>query len=102
MKPLDKPKTGKIRICLVTSIFHGFGKIGGFGTMAKSLAMVLTESGYDVVVAVPLPHPIGERVQAEDRQVAYFGVVVSHQGELPDQIRPVTLPHQPATEREQQ
>jgi glycosyltransferase involved in cell wall biosynthesis len=53
MKLLDKPKTGKIRICLVTSIFHGFGKIGGFGTMAKSLAMVLTESGYDVVVAVP-------------------------------------------------
>jgi hypothetical protein len=53
MKLLDNPKTGKIRICLVTSIFHGFGKIGGFGTMAKSLAMVLTESGYDVVVAVP-------------------------------------------------
>jgi glycosyltransferase involved in cell wall biosynthesis len=50
---LDKPRSGKPRICLVTSIFHGFGKIGGFGTMAKSLAMVLVDNGYDVVVAVP-------------------------------------------------
>jgi glycosyltransferase involved in cell wall biosynthesis len=50
---LDKPRTTKTRICLVTSIFHGFGKIGGFGTMAKSLAMVLVDNGYDVVVAVP-------------------------------------------------
>ncbi len=41
------------RVCLITSIFHGFGKIGGFGTMAKSLAMVLTDAGYQVIVAAP-------------------------------------------------
>lgn len=50
---LEKPGGGKKRVCLVTSIFHGFGKIGGFGTMAKSLAIVLVENDYDVVVAAP-------------------------------------------------
>ena len=50
---LDKPRSGKKRVCLITSIFHGFGKIGGFGTMAKSLAIVLVENDYEVVVAVP-------------------------------------------------
>jgi glycosyltransferase involved in cell wall biosynthesis len=41
------------RVCLVTSVFHGFGKIGGFGTMAKSLAIVLVQNGYEVIVATP-------------------------------------------------
>ena len=50
---LDLPSSGKRRICLVTSIFHGFGKIGGFGTMAKSLAMVLVQNNYEVIVATP-------------------------------------------------
>ena len=50
---LTAPKPEKLRVCLITSIFHGFGKIGGFGTMARSLAKVLTDAGYDVVVAVP-------------------------------------------------
>ncbi len=50
---LNAPKGSKTRICLITSIFHGFGKIGGFGTMAKTLAIVLADNGYEVIVAVP-------------------------------------------------
>lgn len=50
---LEQPRQKPKRVCLITSIFHGFGKIGGFGTMAKSLAIVLSENGYDVVVAAP-------------------------------------------------
>ena len=50
---LDKPRSGKKRVCLVTSIFHGFGKIGGFGAMAKSLAIVLVENDYEVIVVAP-------------------------------------------------
>lgn len=50
---LEAPRGDRTRVCLVTSIFHGFGKIGGFGTMAKSLAIVLVDSGYEVIVVAP-------------------------------------------------
>jgi len=67
---LPRRVDGQLRVCLITSIFHGFGKIGGFGTMAKSLAMVLARNGYQVVVAVP-------RRPGQDRitRVAGFTVI---------------------------
>lgn len=51
---LSSPRQSKRRICIITSIFHGFGKIGGFGTMARTLASMLSDNDYDVVVAAPL------------------------------------------------
>lgn len=40
-------------ICIISSIFHGFGKIGGYGAMARSLAQRLIKNGYKVSVVVP-------------------------------------------------
>jgi glycosyltransferase involved in cell wall biosynthesis len=67
---LNRGVSGKKRVCLVTSIFHGFGKIGGFGTMAKSLAIALVDEGYDVVIAVPR-----RKGQAQVTEVCGFTVL---------------------------
>ncbi|MCG8369878.1 MAG: glycosyltransferase family 4 protein [Proteobacteria bacterium] len=67
---LSKSPPARPRVCIVTSIFHGFGKIGGFGAMAKSLAMVLGEAGYDVVVVAPR-----RKGQAAVTEVAGFTVL---------------------------
>lgn len=42
-----------MKICLISSIFHGFGKIGGFGVMTRQLAKGLAQRGYEVTVVVP-------------------------------------------------
>lgn len=43
----------KIKICIISSQIMGFGKIGGFGSMTKKLALSLVAEGYQVSVIVP-------------------------------------------------
>ena len=57
-----------LRICILTSQYFGWGKIGGFGRMARSLAEALAERGHEASVVVPRrgdqgPH---ERVDGVD------------------------------------
>ena len=42
-----------MKICIISSIFHGFGKIGGYGAMARQLSDALVERGHSVIVIVP-------------------------------------------------
>lgn len=45
--------TKKIKICIISSQFMGFGKIGGFGMMTRELAEALSNKGFDISVVVP-------------------------------------------------
>lgn len=42
-----------MKICVISSQMAGFGKIGGFGSMTKKLAVSLAEEGHRVSVVVP-------------------------------------------------
>ncbi len=63
----------KTRICIVTSIFHGFGKQGGFGVMARTLAKSLVGEGFEVVVAVPRRRGQSPRIEMEGYVVLGLG-----------------------------
>jgi len=43
----------KFKICIISSQYLGFGKIGGFGMMTRELAENLLEKGFEVTVVVP-------------------------------------------------
>src|SRR5258708_33794725 len=42
-----------MKICIISSQIAGFGKIGGFASMTKQLALALDAAGWEVAVLVP-------------------------------------------------
>lgn len=59
------PPTGpaRVRVCLITTEFHGLFKNGGIGTANTGLALALAEAGFDVTVAFADSDENGPRVK---------------------------------------
>lgn len=58
--------SGRPRVCLVTTEFHGLFKNGGIGTANTGLALTLAQAGFDVTVAFASSDALGPRALEGD------------------------------------
>ena len=54
---------GRLRVCFITTEFHGLFKNGGIGTANTGLALALSQAGFDVTVAFADADENGPRVK---------------------------------------
>jgi O-antigen biosynthesis protein len=56
-------RSGRLRVCLITTEFHGLFKNGGIGTANTGLALSLARAGFDVTVAFADADEKGPRIK---------------------------------------
>jgi glycosyltransferase involved in cell wall biosynthesis len=62
----DSTQLGRLRVCFITTEFHGLFKNGGIGTANTGLALALSQAGFDVTVAFADADENGPRVKEEN------------------------------------